>query len=73
MPIPVEDPYNMYFTPNGKYAIVVAERLGRLDFRDPHTFALVRRFTVNCPGIDHSTSPPTGRISSPRVSSPDGS
>ena len=53
VPIPVEDPYNMYFTPNGKYAIVVAERLGRLDFRDPHTFALVRSVPVNCPGIDH--------------------
>ena len=39
--IPVDDPYNMYFTPDGKYAIVVAERLARLDFRDPHTFALV--------------------------------
>jgi DNA-binding beta-propeller fold protein YncE len=23
--IPVEDPYNMYFTPDGKYALVVAE------------------------------------------------
>ena len=38
-PIPVDDPYNMYFTPDGRYAIVVAERLHRLDFRDPHTFA----------------------------------
>ncbi len=36
-PIPVEDPYNLYFTPDGRYAIVVAERLPRLDFRDPHT------------------------------------
>ena len=26
--IPVDDPYNMYFTPDGKYAIVVAE-IGR--------------------------------------------
>ena len=25
--IPVDDPYNMYFTPDGRYAIVVAERL----------------------------------------------
>ena len=40
--IPVDDPYNMYFTPDGKYAIVVAERLARLDFRDPHTFKLVQ-------------------------------
>jgi DNA-binding beta-propeller fold protein YncE len=51
--IPVEDPYNMYFTPNGKYAIVVAERLRRLDFRDAHTFKLVRSLTVPCAGVDH--------------------
>ena len=50
----VEDPYNMYFTPDGAYAIVVAEALRRLDFRDPHTMAL--RFslpTPTCPGINH--------------------
>ena len=35
--IPVDDPYNLYFTPDGRFAIVVAERLSRLDFRDPHT------------------------------------
>jgi len=51
--IPVDDPYNMYFTPNGKYAIVVAERLARLDFRDPHTFKLVKSVHVDCVGIDH--------------------
>jgi YVTN family beta-propeller protein len=51
--IPVEDPYNMYFTPDGKYAIVVAERLHRLDFRDAHTFALHRSVDVPCRGVDH--------------------
>ena len=39
--VKVKDPYNMYFTPDGKYAIVVAERVKRLDFRDAHTMALV--------------------------------
>jgi len=34
-PIAVDDPYNMYFSPDGKSAIVVAEALKRLDFRDP--------------------------------------
>jgi DNA-binding beta-propeller fold protein YncE len=33
--VPVQDPYNLYFTPDGRFAIVVAERLQRLDFRDP--------------------------------------
>jgi YVTN family beta-propeller protein len=51
--VPVEDPYNMYFTPDGAYAIVVAEALDRLDFRDPHTMALVNSLPVDCPGIDH--------------------
>jgi YVTN family beta-propeller protein len=51
--IPVEDPYNMYFTPNGQYAIVVAERLHRLDFRDAHTFELHNSVDVPCVGVDH--------------------
>ena len=34
---PVDDPYNMYYTPDGKYAIVVAERQAPLDFHDPKT------------------------------------
>jgi len=51
--IPVDDPYNMYFTPDGRYAIVVAEALQELDFRDPHTFALEDRIRVDCPGVDH--------------------
>jgi YVTN family beta-propeller protein len=51
--IPVEDPYNMYFTPDGRYAIVVAERLSRLDFRDAHTFKLHKSVPVPCRGVDH--------------------
>jgi YVTN family beta-propeller protein len=50
----VADPYNMYFTPDGKSAVVVAERLKRLDFRDPHTMKLQYSLpTPGCPGIDH--------------------
>ena len=52
-PIPVDDPYNMYFTTDGRRAIVVAERLHRLDFRNPHTFALDRSVDVPCAGVDH--------------------
>jgi YVTN family beta-propeller protein len=51
----VFDPYNMYFTPDGKAAIVVAERLRRLDFRDPHTMALQQSLpTPGCKGINHA-------------------
>jgi YVTN family beta-propeller protein len=61
-PIQVPDPYNMYFTPDGRYAITVAERLKRLDFRDPHTMAL--RFSLDvptCPGVDHADFSADGR------------
>jgi YVTN family beta-propeller protein len=51
--IAVDDPYNMYFTPNGRYAVIVAEARQHLDFRDPHTFALEQRVTVDCAGVDH--------------------
>jgi len=51
--VKVKDPYNMYYTPDGKYAIVVAERVDRLDFRDPNTLALVDSLPVACRGIDH--------------------
>ncbi len=51
--IPVLDPYNLYFTPDGKYAIVVAERYERLDFRDPKTWTLVKSVPISQPGVDH--------------------
>jgi YVTN family beta-propeller protein len=51
--IPVDDPYNMYFTPDGRYAVVVAEARQHLDFRDPRTFALEHRIAVDCAGVDH--------------------
>ena len=43
----------MYFTPDGRRAIVVAERLHRLDFRDPHSFRLRHSLRVPCSGVDH--------------------
>jgi YVTN family beta-propeller protein len=59
--IPVDDPYNLYFTTDGRYAIVVAERLHRLDFRDAHTFQLVRALTVPCAGVNHMDFSSNGR------------
>lgn len=51
----VDDPYNMYFTPDGKQAIVVAEARARLDFRDAHTMALKSSLEVpECKGINHA-------------------
>jgi YVTN family beta-propeller protein len=59
--VPVADPYNMYFTPDGRFAIVVAEALQRLDFRDPHTMALDHSLHVPCPGVDHIDFSADGR------------
>jgi YVTN family beta-propeller protein len=60
--IPVDDPYNMYFTPDGSAAIVVAEAHKRLDFRDPHTMALKYSIeTPNCRGINHADFSIDGR------------
>jgi YVTN family beta-propeller protein len=60
-PVPVTDPYNLYFTADGRYAIVVAERLERLDFRDAHTMRLHRSLSVPCPGVDHLDFTASGR------------
>ena len=59
--VPVDDPYNLYFTPDGKYAIVVAEALHRLDFRDPQTMKLQNSLHVPCSGVNHMDFSANGR------------
>jgi DNA-binding beta-propeller fold protein YncE len=51
--IPVADPYNLYFTPGGRYAIVVAEAQSRLDFRSAHSMRLTHSLAMPCRGVDH--------------------
>src|SRR5262245_43220017 len=58
----VKDPYNLYFTPDGKYAIVVAERVKRLDFRDAHTMTPVDSLRVPCRGVNHLDFSANGRF-----------
>ncbi len=61
-PIAVDDPYNMYFSPDGKSAIVVAEAMKRLDFRDPKTMQLQYSIDVpKCAGINHADFSIDGR------------
>lgn len=60
--IAVDDPYNVYWSPDGQYAIIVAEAYKRLDFRDPKTMAL--KFTIatpKCAGINHADFSIDGR------------
>jgi DNA-binding beta-propeller fold protein YncE len=61
-PVPVTDPYNLYFTADGRRAIVVAEAYRQLDFRDPHSMVLRRSLPVpTCPGVDHMDFTADGR------------
>ena len=61
--IAVDDPYNVYFTPDGTLAIIVAEAYKRLDFRDPQTMQL--RYSIatpDCAGINHADFSIDGRM-----------
>jgi YVTN family beta-propeller protein len=60
-PVRVDDPYNLYFTPDGKFAVVMAERLHQIVFRDPHTMAVVKTIPVQCEGVNHADFSPDGR------------
>jgi YVTN family beta-propeller protein len=60
--VKVKDPYNMYYTPDGKFAIIVAERVHRLDFRDPDTMKLKDSLRVPCRGVDHMDFTADGRF-----------
>ena len=53
-PIKVHDPYNLYFTPNGKFAVVMAEADKQIVFRDPKTLAIKKAVSVPCPGVNHA-------------------
>ena len=58
----VDDPYNVYATPDGASLIVVAEAKHRLDFRDPKTLALQYAIDVpKCGGINHADFSIDGR------------
>jgi YVTN family beta-propeller protein len=60
-PVPVTDPYNLYFTPDGRFAIVVEERMQTLDFRDPHTMRSDHTLQVPCDGVNHMDFTADGR------------
>jgi YVTN family beta-propeller protein len=59
--VPVEDPYNLYFTPDGRYAIVVEERDQALGFRDAHSMQLHRKLPIPCAGVNHMDFTANGR------------
>ncbi|MFF9090292.1 hypothetical protein ACF1BE_28565 [Streptomyces sp. NPDC014991] len=60
-PVDVHDPYNLYFTPDGKYAVVMASMDRRLVFRDAHTMKVVKSVPVSCYGVNHADFSADGR------------
>ncbi|WP_329267551.1 hypothetical protein [Streptomyces pseudovenezuelae] len=60
-PVEVHDPYNLYFTPNGRYAVVMASLDRELVFRDPHTMERKKTVPVSCYGVNHADFSLDGR------------
>jgi DNA-binding beta-propeller fold protein YncE len=61
-PVPVVDPYNLYFTPDGRYAVVMAERLQRMNFLDARSMRLRHSLRVpGCAGVNHADFTADGR------------
>jgi YVTN family beta-propeller protein len=52
--IPIEDPYNLYFTPDGTKAAVMAERNQEIDFRNLADWSLVKSLHIPHPGVNHA-------------------
>jgi YVTN family beta-propeller protein len=59
--VDVHDPYNLYFTPDGKSAVVMASADKQIVFRDPHTMAVQDVVPVPCDGVNHADFSPDGR------------
>ncbi|WP_456077716.1 YVTN family beta-propeller repeat protein [Kitasatospora purpeofusca] len=53
-PVGVHDPYNLYFTPDGRHAVVMASADRLLVFRDAHTMAVVKEVKADCAGVNHA-------------------
>ncbi len=54
-PVAVRDPYNLYFTPDGRFALVMASRFRAIDVLDARTMRLVRSIPVPmCAGVNHA-------------------
>ncbi|AEV85716.1 hypothetical protein ACWT_4694 [Actinoplanes sp. SE50] len=60
-PIRVDDPYNLYFTPDGKFAMVMAETRKAIIFSDPHTMAARHVLPIGCRGVNHADFSADGR------------
>lgn len=56
-------PYNLYFTPDGKQAVVMVEQHDIIRFANPHTFAPIDDVQVpSCKGPNHADFSANGRF-----------
>jgi YVTN family beta-propeller protein len=54
-PVAVRDPYNLYFTPDGRFALVMASRFRAIDVLDARTMRRLRSLPVpGCAGVNHA-------------------
>ena len=60
-PIPAASPYNLYFSPDGSTAIVMAEDVSRIDFYERGTWRLLKQLPIPWAGIDHADFSAGGR------------
>ena len=59
--IPIDDPYNLYFSPDGTKAIVMAERNNQVDFYDPNSWSLIKHLNIPHSGVNHAEFSPDGK------------
>lgn len=50
----IEAPYNVYFTPGGRRAVVIAKSLDRIDYYHPAMWAPMGSVTTPCDGPSHA-------------------
>jgi YVTN family beta-propeller protein len=56
-------PYNLYFTPDGRTAVVMIEEHNTIRFADPHTFHAIKDLTSpSCLGPNHADFSANGRF-----------
>ncbi len=60
--IAAPSPYNLYFTPDGTKAIVVAEYDQEIQFRNPKTWTVIRTVRIPGSGVDHMDFSADGRF-----------
>jgi len=60
--VPMTRPYNLYYTPDGRTAIVMVEQDDTIRFADPHTWRTIKDLTYpGCRGPNHADFSGNGR------------